>query len=306
MSKKRISAIMVGIILALSVFSPIGVSADGIILDKPYVALGADLNADERATVLGLLGVTEKELAEYTVDTVTNAEEHEYLDAYLTSSVIGTKALSSVKVIGKKDKSGIKVTTKNISYCTTGMYQNCLVTAGISDAEVVVAAPFNISGTAALVGTIKAYGSMTGETLKPENIEAATQELVTTSQLGENIQDQDKAEELIGAVKDIIVGEEITDPQEIEQTIEDTAEKLEVNLSEEDKQKIADLMGKISDLDLDVETIKAQAKELYDKLAGLGVDLNITEGEVDGFFAGLGSWFEETWQSIKHFFADMF
>jgi len=304
MMKKRIAMILTGIIL-MSGLAPAAVLADSVD-DNPYIALGADLKTDERGTVLGLLGVTEDDLANYQVDTVTNAEEHEYLDSYLSASVIGTRALSSVKVVGKKDGYGIQVTTKNISYCTTGMYQNSLATAGVKNADVVVAGPFNISGTAALVGTIKAYSSMTGETLEPDNVEAATNELVVTSQLGESIQDQEKAEELIGAVKDIIVAEEITDEAKIEEVIDDTAQKMDISLSEEDKQEIAALMEKIADLDLDVDALKEQAKELYDKLGDLDIDLNISEKDVDGFFASLGDWFSNTWEIIKEKLAGMF
>jgi len=304
MMKKRIAMILTGIML-MSGLVPAAVLADSVD-DNPYIALGADLKTDERGTVLGLLGVSEDDLANYQVDTVTNAEEHEYLDSYLSASVIGTRALSSVKVVGKKDGYGIQVTTKNISYCTTGMYQNSLATAGVKNADVVVAGPFNISGTAALVGTIKAYSSMTGETLEPDNVEAATNELVVTSQLGESIQDQEKAEELIGAVKDIIVAEEITDEAKIEEVIDDTAQKMDISLSEEDKQEIAALMEKIADLDLDVDALKEQAKELYDKLGDLDIDLNISEKDVDGFFASLGDWFSNTWEIIKEKLAGVF
>ena len=72
----------------------------------------------------------------------------------MDKSVIGSRALSSVLVEGKKDGNGIRVTTKNITYCTPGMYENALATAGIKDADIVVAGPFKISGTAALVGAI--------------------------------------------------------------------------------------------------------------------------------------------------------
>lgn len=53
-----------------------------------------------------------KALDQYNIVTVTNADEHKYLDDYLDSSVIGTKALSSV-LVEKRDKGeGIDVTTK--------------------------------------------------------------------------------------------------------------------------------------------------------------------------------------------------
>ena len=161
--KKKIIAIaalaITGTLLCQNV-----VLADGV-EEKPYLSLGADLNKKEKATVLELLGVEEDELDEYTVVTVTNKDEHEYLDDYLSATVIGTRALSSV-LVEKTDKGdGIDVTTKNITYCTEGMYQNALTTAGIEDADVVVAGPFNITGTAALVGAMNAYEDMTGETI---------------------------------------------------------------------------------------------------------------------------------------------
>ena len=37
------------------------------------------------------------------------------------------------------------------------MYENALTTAGVTDATVTVAGPFNITGTAALVGAMNAY-----------------------------------------------------------------------------------------------------------------------------------------------------
>ena len=98
---------------------------------KIVVALGADLSAEQRATVLGLMGITEEQLAGYEVIYITNAQEHQYLDAYLDASVIGSKSLSSVMLKKGAKGSGVNVTTKNINYCTTGMYRNALLTAGV-------------------------------------------------------------------------------------------------------------------------------------------------------------------------------
>ena len=203
-NKRKLALMMTGLML---VMSPVSVWADreDAKLEKPYVSLGADLSANDRAIVLKLLGVTEDDLKNYTVTTITNADEHKYLDSYLSKSVIGTRALSSVLVKGKTDGSGIKVTTYNITYCTTGMYQNALATAGIEDAEIVVAGPYNISGTAALVGAIKSYENMTGETVSQENVDTATNELVVTGKLAESVGDSDKAEQLVGAVKEQVV-----------------------------------------------------------------------------------------------------
>ena len=148
------------LLMSAAVFLSSGVTAfaDRVdaVLDKPYLALGADLSAKEQMTVLSLLGLEDINVDDYDIITVTNADEHEYLDEYLDASVIGTRALSSVLVVGKEEGNGIHVTTKNISYCTEGMYRNALLTAGVEDADITVAGPYSISGTAALVGAIKA------------------------------------------------------------------------------------------------------------------------------------------------------
>ena len=51
------------------------------------------------------------------------------------------------------------------------MYKNALATAGISDANIIVAGPFELSGTAALVGILKAYKDMTGEEVDDDLVE---------------------------------------------------------------------------------------------------------------------------------------
>ena len=216
--------------------------------------------------------------------TVTNADEHAYLDSYLSSSIIGSRALSSVLVEGKEAGNGINVTTSNITYCTPGMYENALATAGVENADIKVVGPFNISGTAALVGAIKAYETMTGEEVSEENADTATNELVVTGQVAENVGDQGKAEQLIGAVKGEVVEGNATTTEEIGDVVDQAAQEMEVNLSEEDRQAIIDLMEKIDGLNLNIDSLKEQASNLYDQIAGLDLNLNIDQEQVKGFF----------------------
>ena len=293
-NKRKLALMMTGLML---VMSPVSVWADreDAKLEKPYVSLGADLSANDRAIVLKLLGVTEDDLKNYTVTTITNADEHKYLDSYLSKSVIGTRALSSVLVKGKTDGSGIKVTTYNITYCTTGMYQNALATAGIEDAEIVVAGPYNISGTAALVGAIKSYENMTGETVSQENVDTATNELVVTGKLAESVGDSDKAEQLVGAVKEQVVegsdnGKKLK--EEIGNVVDQAAQEMDVQLSDEDRQEIVALMDKIKGLDIDVDSLKEQAKDLYDKIDDLGLKLDWNQEKVQGFFSKIIEFFK--------------
>lgn len=301
--KKRLTALLLFSTMAITtVFTPISALADRI-EDKPYLSLGADLTEDQKSTVLNLLGVEASELENYTVSQVTNTDEYEYLGSYLDASVIGSKALSSVKVVGKEDGYGIQVTTSNISYCTEGMYQNALATAGVENAEVTVVGPFAISGTAALVGAMKAYESMTGKPIEPELADGATNELVVTSELAENLGDSQKAEELIAAVKEIVAANEITSEDDINKAIDDVAKELNISLSDEDRQMILDLMSKLSKLDLDLDKIKEQAGELYDRISNLDLSkYGITEEKVSGFLGQLSSFFSKLLDSIKGLF----
>ena len=273
---------------ALALATTFTMNVPALAADSNYcVALGADLSAEEKSKVLGIMDLSEDDLDGHEV-TVTNQEEHKYLDDYLSASVIGSRALSSVYVREASDGYGIQVTTHNITYCTTGMYQNALATAGLKNATVVVAGPFDLSGTAALIGAVKAYSELSGEPFQAEALEAATDELVTTGEIAEDIGSSD-AEALVGAVKDTIVAEGITDEDGINQAIDDAAKKLDITLSDEDKAKINDVMQKVGDLDLNADDLKEQAKQLYDKLG----ELNVSKEQVQGWFSKLLAWLKQ-------------
>ena len=294
--RKFISMALVAAMAAVMILSPAAVSADSTdeALSDTYVSLGANLTESERATVLGLLGLTEDDLQSCTVVQVTNQEEPEYLDEYLSSSVIGDRAISSVKVVNKDKGNGITVETRNISYCTETMYQNALATAGLEDAEVTVAGPFSVSGTAGLIGAIKAYDTMTGKDTAEESVEAATQELVTTSELGQSMGDQESAGTLVGAVKDKVVSEGLETEEEIRDAIEETADQMDISLTEDQIAKITELMDQIKDLDIDINALKEQAKGLYDKLESLDIDFSSAQG----FFSRIGEFFSNLWDKI--------
>lgn len=294
--RKKTAALLAAIMMLVA---PVTVMADSIDTssNKPYISLGADLNSTEMETVLQLLGVSEEELSNYTVVKITNSMEHEYLDSYMSSSLIGSRALSSVLVRGEKEGYGIKVTTKNISYCTVGMYQNALATAGITNADITVVGPFKISGTAGLVGVIKAYENMTGEQVDEEKVEAATNELVVTSDIAENIGDSEKAEELVGFIKNEVASNDYTE-EEMSALVDEAASEMQVSLSDEDKQNILDLMDKVKGLDIDVTQLQEQVEGLYSKLQGMDLHINLDSEETKSFLSNL-------WDKIVGFFNDL-
>lgn len=269
--------------------------------DRPYLALGANLTADQQQTVLELMGIDSSQLDQYDVVYVTNEEEHTYLDAYISSSQIGTRALSSVVIVKKESGNGINISTKNINYCTVGMYKNALATAGIEDADIIVAGPQPISGTAALVGVFKAYQEITGEEIPQENVDTALNELVLTGELSDALGENTEVEGLIAYIKQRIAEENLdpADEATMDEIIEDACQQFDVQLTEEQKAEVLALAKKLSDLDLDVDQLRQQAQSVYDKLAELDIDTEALAEKANGFFAKL-------WNKIKSFLAQFF
>ena len=267
MIKRKLIAVSLAFALAFTMsMSSVAFAAEG----DGYLSLGADLSETERNTVMDLLGVDDPE--NYDVIYVTNADEHKYLDDYVDSNQIGDRALSSV-LIKEQDGDDIDVEIHNIGYCTEGMYKNALETAGVKGAEVVVAGPFEISGTAALVGTIKAYEEMSGENVDDEVIEGAVDELTTTGEVGEEIGSKEDAEDIVSDVKEQLASNPDMSDEEIEEAIKQAAEEAGYDLSEDTIQKIKDMIKNLQGLDIDWGGLKEKLEGIdtgswIDKIIG--------------------------------------
>lgn len=268
--------------------------------DKPYLALGADLSDDQKNTVLSLMGIDPANLANYNVTYVTNAQEHQYLDSYVDSSKIGSKSWSSVVIVKRKKGNGLNISTNNITYCTVGMYKNALTTAGITDADIIVAGPKPISGTAALVGIFEAYEAMTGEAVQDNVVDAALNELVVTGELEASIQgltDQE-VEEFIAYIKSLIAEKGLTDEKSINEAIDEACDKYGVTLSDDERQKIVDLLLKITSLGIDLSGLVDYAASLYNSFKN--------GGSSSGIMASIGNLFGNIFSAIGEFFKNLF
>lgn len=270
---------------------------------QTIIALGADLTQEQRSTVLSLMEVKEEELENYKVITITNEMEHQYLDSYLDPAVIGKKSLSSVKITPAESGHGVLVTTQNINYCTTGMYRNALLTAGVSDADILVVGPTEISGTAALIGAIKGYEELSGEEVSDTTLDVAMNELITTGEIAMQDADSEEVEELIAFVKAKVAAGELDSDEDIQKAIKEGEEKFGVTLTADEIQQIIDVMQKINALGLDPNVLIEQAEDLYGKF---GTDfLNHIDGK-EVAKAAAGSVFQKIGSAIKDFFSGLF
>lgn len=263
--------------------------------ETAVLALGADLSADQRATVLTQMGITEEQAASYQTIYITNDMEHQYLDESLGASVVGSHSLSSVLLIPQESGSGLSVETHNINYCTIAMYRNALLTAGVQDAKVIVAAPSSISGTAALIGALKAYETYSGEPVSSDAFAVATDELVLTGELMDQL-DSEQISDLIAYLKQQIAENGLDDPDKLSELVRQASAEMDLNLTDQQVSQIVDLLLKLNNLDIDADKLVSQAKELYDKLDALGIDLD--KEKVGNFITRFVS---SVWDLIQNF-----
>lgn len=271
---------------------------------KPFIALGNDLSEEQLNYVLSEMGITKDELANYRVIYVTNDLEHKYLDTYIDPALIGTHSLSCVMVKQNEPGTGIRVTTKNIDYCTINMYKNALLTAGVEDADVLVVGPFPISGTAALIGAWQAYEEMSGEVIPEERKTAALAEMIVMGDVSNEIEGvaSDKVEEFIEYIKAEVIANDLDSLDEIKDAISNAEKEFNINLTEEQVNQIADVMKKISDLDIDPKVLLQQAGELYNKYGD--TILSEAKDALNGIFTDEVK--ASLWDLIKQFFKTIF
>jgi len=252
------------------VFAAGTVMADAI----KVISYGADLTDEQKEKVYGIFGLKEAEKNNIAVTEVSNKEERKYLEGLVETEVIGEKAISCayVELLGTGE--GITVDTHNITWVTPEMYASALTTAQVKDAKIIAAAPFPVSGTAALTGIFKAFEVATGQSLNKEAKDVANEEMVRTGEIGKSIDDDRKATDLIIRIKEEVIERDLSDPEEIRQVIIKISHELKINLTDEQINQLISLMQRINSLNLDISEINNQLKDIRSKL-----DTLVAQGE---------------------------
>ena len=268
---KRALPVAMAIVLG-STAAPLVVRADS----SKVVTLGANLTDSQKNSMYEYFG-TSSDKAE--VIEVTNADERKYLEGVAPDEQIGTRTYSC-SYVEPTTSGGIQVKVSNLTYVTSSMISSTLLTSGVKNCNVVAASPIEVSGTGALTGIMMAYEKATGTTLNDDQKAAATNELVTTGDLANDI-GQDKAENVMNDVKKDVIEGGLTDADDIQNAVENAAKDNNVTLTQEQIDKISDLMKNISQYDYDVKALKNT--------------LDNIDGKSGGFFSNL-------WSSIKGIF----
>lgn len=278
-------AVTVMLILVMALGMAVPAYAENI---QSRAVIGADLNDEQVASVYNMFGINRGDAIELKV---TNEEERQWLQGYVDESLIGTRSISCVYVELLPSGSGMDVTTSNISWCTGEMYISALATAGITDARIVVAAPFEVSGTAALTGVYKAYEDMTGKKLDDIAKLVSTQELTITGELASEIGSMDSTS-IVNDLKLMLDETSKMSDDEIRAEIVEIAGRYNVSLTDTQIRQLISLCRSLEGLDADslkarVEEVQGTLKKVSDaktKVVGFAESVKKVVTSVASFF----------------------
>ena len=280
---KKIFSLLLALLLVAGMAVP--AYAD---VNQSRAVIGADLSDEQVEAVYGMFDIRRGEAIELKM---TNAEERTYLEGYVDDSLIGTRSISCVYVELLPAGSGMSVTTSNINWCTGEMYISALATAGITDASIVVAAPFEVSGTAALSGVYKAYEDMTGKKLDDLAKLVSTQELTVTGELAAQIGAMDSTA-IVNELKLMLDVTQTMSDDEIRSEIREIASRYNVNLTNTQVEQLLTLCRSLEGLD--AESLKARVQDVQNTLQ----KVSDAKTKVVGFVQGV----KKVVESVSGFF----
>ena len=260
--------------------------------NQSRAVIAADLTEEQIAQVYSAFGVERGSVVELRV---TNQEERQYLEGYVDPSLIGTRSISSVYVELLPSGSGMDVKTSNITWCSPEMYLSALATVGITDAKIIVASPFAVSGTAALTGVYKAYEDMTGKKLDDLAKLISTQELTITGALAGEIGSMDSTA-IVNDLKLMLEETKRMSDQQLRETILNIAGEYNVKLSDKQVNQLISLCRSLERLDTDalrrnVEYVQGTLSKLSGaktEATGFLGQVGVAIDSVIGFFDRIG------------------
>lgn len=263
-------------------------------LGLPIVVYGEALSEAQKSEVADLLKVDQHEqVDEFSVN---GQDLNEYIGGNPNSNMY-----SSVKILHKDNGEGLSieiVTPDNITQVTKEMYTNALLTAGVENAEVLVASSVKVSGHSALTGIYKAYDAK-GVKLDESRMKVASDELdIATDIAEEEGIDQDKVSELLTEIKKAIAEQDPATKEEVEQIVQEQLQTLNIELSEEDRQRLTDLFDQMRNLNINFDQVKNQLDDLTGSIQDIIND--------DGFWNSFRNAVQSFFQSLKNFISSLF
>ena len=240
------------------------------------VTLGADLTDAQKNTMMKYFNVSSDQVQ---ILTITNQDERDHLSAYVPIEQIGTRTVSCAYV-KPTTSGGIKVRTANLNWVTCNMIATSLSTSGVKNCEVVAACPFEVSGTGALTGIQMAYETATGEQLDSTKKELATEEMVVTGNLADEVGKND-ATTVMNNSKMQVIQNNVQNADDIYNIVVNVAQQNNVTLDSDQINKIVELLQQIAQQDYDYDDVKATLEQVDQNTSGNSDEIGEVEEEQD-------------------------
>ncbi|MCM3740711.1 DUF1002 domain-containing protein [Oceanobacillus luteolus] len=273
-------------LLFVAIFS-IGLAAPVAAVSESILIYGEQLSESQRQDVREALGLGENEAVEE--HDVTGQDYANYINGNPNANMY-----SSALIKLENNGEGLVVnilTPENITKVTSEMYENALLTAGAENVTVDVVSPIAVTGHSALTGIYKAY-DVEGVELDKERMELANDELVVATDLAEREGvSEENVSQLLTEIKQMIAEQNPVTREEVEQIVSEQLNKLEINLSEQDRQMLIDLFDRMRELDIDFSGVRDQLKNIADSVTQKAEELGLDQG---------------FWEKVANFFADLF
>ncbi|MBO4384956.1 MAG: DUF1002 domain-containing protein [Clostridia bacterium] len=285
---KKILTIMLAAFMALTAFS----AAFALGENEARIVLGADLTDEQKQEALAYFGAADGDVP---VLTVTNRDERQYFEGKLPDERLGRVALSSIYIVGRAEGSGLHIETFNINYCTAEMYENALISAGITDADIKIWAPRPLSGTAALTGIYKAYEDMTGRMLDAAAKDLGIEELIATGELAEYV-GSEEALAIIRDVKKILDETRTMSDEDVMTRINEIAAEYNVSLTDEQSKQVFTLARMFEGLSAEeIQQRLVNMANAAKKAQTFGETVQSIITSIGEFFKTIGDFFTDVW-----------
>ena len=145
------------------------------------------------------------------------------------------------------------------------MIATALSTAGVTNCEVVAACPYEVTGTGALTGVMKAYESASGEKLDSTKKDLAAKEVVVTGDVAKQV-GQDNATNIINQAKMQIIGDNVQNADEIYNIVNNIAVQNGISLSQDELDTIVSLLQQIAQQNYDIQEMKKTLENIQQNL----------------------------------------
>lgn len=268
---KSMAAILCGACMVLS-----GTAVPTMADSMKVVTLGADLSDAQKDTMMKYFNVNSSQVQ---ILTITNQDERDHLSAYVPLEQIGTRTVSCAYV-KPTQSGGIKVRTANLNWVTCNMIATSLSTSGVKNCEVVAACPFEVSGTGALTGIQMAYETATGEQLDSTKKELATEEMVVTGNLADEVGKND-ATTVMNNSKMQVIKDNVQNADDIYNIVINVAQENNVTLDSDQIDKIVELLQQIAQQDYNYDDVKATLEQVNQNTSGNSDEIGEIADEED-------------------------